>query len=117
MTALKDIPEIKKPLVTSKGQAKLQKTDIFKKIMWFGYDNENSWISITSERVKEILEMNEQGKKPDTLKENDIEVKDEVSEAINSDLERLDRKFQKKSKNKKRRKNRKFRSRNKKNIQ
>ena len=117
MDALKDIPEIKKPLLTSKGQAKLQKTDIFKKIMWFGYDNENSWISIPAHRAKEIIAMNEQGKKPATLKENDIEVKDEVSEALNSDLERLDKKFQKKTKNKKRRKNRKFRGRNRKNTQ
>jgi cell fate regulator YaaT (PSP1 superfamily) len=112
MDALKDIPELKKPLITSKGEAKLQKTDIFKKIMWFGYENENSWISIPAKRVKEIIKLNEADKKPATLKEDNIEVKDEVSEALNSDLERLDKKFQKKTKNKKRRKNRKFRNRN-----
>ena len=112
MDALKDIPELKKPLITNKGEARLQKTDIFKKIMWFGYENENSWISIPAKRVKEIIELNEANKKPATLKEDNIEVKDEVSEALNSDLERLDKKFQKKTKNKKRRKNRKFRNRN-----
>ena len=117
MDALKDIPELKKPLITSKGQAKLQKTDIFKKIMWFGYDNENSWISIPTDRVKEIIRLNEEGKKPATLREDDIEAKDEVSEALNSDLEKLDKKFQKRSKNKKRRKNRKFRNKNKKSQQ
>lgn len=117
MDALKDIPELKKPLLTSKGEARLQKTDIFKKIMWFGYETENSWISIPAERVKEIIILNEEGKKPATLKEDDIEVKDEVSEALNSDLERLDKKYQKKTNNKKRRNNRKFRPRNKKRNQ
>jgi hypothetical protein len=80
--------------------------------MWFGYENENSWISIPAERVKEIIKLNEEDKKPATLKEDSIEVKDEVSEALNSDLERLDKKFQKRTNTKKRRKNRKFRNRN-----
>jgi len=111
MDALKDIPELKKPLLTSKGEARLQKTDIFKKIMWFGYENENSWISIPAARVKEIIKLNEEDKKPATLKEDNIEIKDEVSEALNSDLERLDKKFQNRTKTKKRRKNRKFRNR------
>jgi cell fate regulator YaaT (PSP1 superfamily) len=117
MDALKDIPELKKPLLTNKGEAKLQKTDIFKKIMWFGYENENSWISIPATRVKEIIELNEANKKPATLKEDSIEVKDEVSEALNSDLERLDKKFQNRTKPKKRRKNRKFKNRNRKSNQ
>ncbi len=112
MDALQDIPELKKPLLTSKGEAKLQKTDIFKKIMWFGYENENSWIPIPTDRVKEIMKLNEEGVKPATLKEDNIDEKDEVSEALNSDLERLDKKFQKRSKNKNRRKNRMGRKRN-----
>ena len=109
MDALKEIPELTKPLLTSKGEARLQKTDIFKKIMWFGYENENSWISIHIDRVNEIIKLNEAGKRPATLKEDNIELKDEVSEALNSDLERLDKKFNRKSKKKKRRKNRKNR--------
>lgn len=110
MDALKDIPELNGPLLTSKGEAKLQKTDIFKKIMWFGYESDNSWIPIAADRVKEVILLNKEGKKPATLKEDNIEPKDEVSEALNSDLERLDKKFQNKSKNKKRRHSRKFRN-------
>ena len=110
MDALKDIPELNGPLLTSKGEAKLQKTDIFKKIMWFGYESDNSWIPIATDRVKEVILLNKEGKKPATLKEDNIEPKDEVSEALNSDLERLDKKFQNKSKNKKRRPSRKFRN-------
>jgi cell fate regulator YaaT (PSP1 superfamily) len=109
MDALKEIPELNKPLLTNKGEARLQKTDIFKKIMWFGYENENSWIPISISRVNEIIKLNEVGKRPATLKEDNIDLKDEVSEALNSDLERLDQKFKTKSKKKKRRKNRKNR--------
>lgn len=110
MDALRDIPDIKKPLITSKGEAKLQKTDIFKKIMWFGYESDNTWIPISASRAKEVIKLNEEGKKPATLKEDNIELKDEASEALNSDLERLDKKYQNKSKNKKRRKNRNYRN-------
>jgi cell fate regulator YaaT (PSP1 superfamily) len=110
MDALKDIPEIKKPLLTSKGEAKLQKTDIFKKIMWFGYESDNTWIPIPAARAKEVIKLNEEGKKPATLKEDNIDLKDEASEALNSDLERLDKKYQNKSKKKKRRKNRNYRN-------
>ncbi len=101
MDALKDIPELRRPLLTSKGEAKLQKTDIFKKTMWFGYENDNSWIPISTDRVKEIVKLNKENKKPATLKEDNIDSKDEVSEALNSDLERLDKKFLKKSKKRK----------------
>jgi cell fate regulator YaaT (PSP1 superfamily) len=96
MEALRDIPTIDKPLLTLKGDAHLQKTDIFKKIMWFGYANENAWIPISATRAKEIIEMNAEGKKPETLKEDALEVKGEVSEALNSDLELLDQKFKQK---------------------
>ena len=37
MEALEDIPKVEGPLLTEKGEATLQKTDIFRKIMWFGF--------------------------------------------------------------------------------
>ncbi len=117
LDALKDIPEITKPLITSKGEARLQKTDIFKKIMWFGYENENSWISIPVERVKEIIKQNEEGRIPATLKEDTLTANEEISEVLNSDLERLDKKFKNKGRRKKRRKGRRNRNRNNKNNQ
>jgi cell fate regulator YaaT (PSP1 superfamily) len=103
MAALKDIPEVTRPLLTQKGEARLQKTDIFRKLMWFGYENENSWISIPVSRVHEILQLNKKNQKPATLKEDSIAI-EEVSEVLNSDLDQLDRKFRNKSR-KKRRKN------------
>jgi cell fate regulator YaaT (PSP1 superfamily) len=102
MEALKDIPEVEAPLLTEKGEATLQKTDIFRKIMWFGYKQEDTWYPLNIARVNAILEMNRSGKKPATLEEDQLAQKD-TSLPLNSDLDSLDKKFRDKSKNKKRR--------------
>ncbi len=101
MDALKGIPEVEAPLLTERGEARLQKTDIFRRIMWFGYKEDNNWYPLNIDRVNEILEMNKAGKKPVSLQINEEEVKIPLAK-LNSDLENLDRKFQDKSKNKKR---------------
>lgn len=106
MEALVDIPEIEAPLVTEKGEAFLQKTDIFKKIMWFGYKNENTWIPVDAFRVSEVMELNKKGQKPATLLEDEEADTEDTTMALNSDLEELDRKFKKKTKRKKRKKKR-----------
>ena len=106
MEALVDIPEIEAPLITEKGEAFLQKTDIFKKIMWFGYKNENTWIPVDSSRVSEVMELNKKGQKPATLLEDEEADIEDTTMALNSDLEELDRKFKKKTKRKKRNKKR-----------
>lgn len=109
MEALKDIPEVESPLQTQRGAAKLQKTDIFRKIMWFGYDDDNNWHAVDVERVKEILELNKKGKKPSSLQENEIATDDLDTSSINSDLEAMDRKFSGQGKKKKKKKKNKFR--------
>ncbi len=105
--ALKDIPEVDEFLLTSRGKARLQKTDIFKKIMWFGYDDDNNWQAVEVARVQEILEMNKKGNKPFSLLENESSTEKNQSSAINSDLEAMDKKFSgnRKKKKKKRKKN------------
>jgi cell fate regulator YaaT (PSP1 superfamily) len=105
MEALKHIPRLEGPLQLEQGNAKLQKTDIFRKIMWFGYDTENTWFPIEVDRVKEIIALNKKGVKPATLFEN-VEAEKEDISTINSDLERLDKKFSSKNKKKKKRKSR-----------
>jgi len=113
MDALEDIPQIDGPLVTEKGKAKLQKTDIFRKTMWFGYDDENAWIPINVNRVKEILALNKKNKRPASLLEDNVPDKDSV--ALNSDLDRIDKKYSQKSKkrrNKKRKNKRGNRQKN-----
>ena len=99
MDALKDIPKIEGPLQTEKGDAVLQKTDIFRKIMWFGYKEENSWIPLDVSRVNSILEQNKKGQKPATLEKD----QEELVEAgpINTDLARLDKKYRNKARSKK----------------
>lgn len=106
MDALQDIPAVDEPLLTEKGRAFLQKTDIFKKIMWFGYAEESSWHPLSVKRVNEILELNRKGVKPATLDENEVVLKDD-KEALKekSELSRFDSKFKKKKKKKKKSRN------------
>ena len=104
---LADIPEVSAPLLTLKGKAVLQKTDIFRKIMWFGYDGESNWHPVTIERVSHILELNGKGKKPASLME-DAEKEHLDAVTLDSDLERMDKKFNRQQKGKGRKnKNRK----------
>lgn len=102
MDALKHIPEISHPLLTEKGEATLQKTDIFRRIMWFGYKEESAWYPLNVDRVNEILQLNQEGRKPATLELNELVEREPVS-VLNSDLERLDKKFSNKGGRNKRR--------------
>ena len=67
MDALKDIPNHVDYLDTLKGKAKLQKTDIFKKMMWFSFQGEENWIALPIASVREIQEMNKNGVRPEDL--------------------------------------------------
>jgi cell fate regulator YaaT (PSP1 superfamily) len=102
MDALEGIPAIDEPLLTEKGRAFLQKTDIFKKIMWFGYSEESSWHPLSVKRVNEILELNKKGVKPASLDTNEVVLKDDTAALKEkSELARFDSKFSKKKKKKK----------------
>jgi len=94
MDALEDIPEVKF-IKTKRGDARLEKTDIFRKLMWFSYKDENTWHPIPAKRVKEIIALNKKGETPEslTLDEVVLELKDTK---INSDLEKMDARFRKK---------------------
>lgn len=104
MEALEDIPKVEGPLLTEKGEATLQKTDIFRKIMWFGFREENTWYPLNVSRVNEILGLNRDGKKPATLDKDQEEEKATV-QVLNSDLQRMDQKYRNKSKKKKKKRN------------
>lgn len=92
--ALSDIPEVKY-LKTKKGDVRLEKTDIFRKLMWFSYRDENTWHPISAKRATEILEMNKKDEVPETLEVDEFEI-DLKDTKINSDLERMDARFKKK---------------------
>jgi cell fate regulator YaaT (PSP1 superfamily) len=52
MDALKTIPDNVNILRTERGDARLQKTDIFKQLMWFSLPGEEAWIPIKASRSK-----------------------------------------------------------------
>ncbi len=67
--AVKDFPNTEGiKLKAKKGQAFHQKTDIFKRIIWYSYEGESDvFIPLSVERVKEVMEMNKKGEFPDEL--------------------------------------------------
>ena len=78
MDALKAFPDTKKYLKTSKGEARFIKMDIFKGLLWYAYINSEDykWYQLSTEQVHEILLLNKQGEKADSLSE--IEIIEEV---------------------------------------
>jgi cell fate regulator YaaT (PSP1 superfamily) len=105
LDAIKDIPKLEDPLKTKKGVAFLQKTDIFRKIMWFGFANENIWHPIPAKRVIEIINLNKKGIQPENLQLDQDNSRFEQAKAITSDLERLDKKYGSSKKKKSKRRN------------
>lgn len=105
MQALEDIPQVEKPLQTQNGDARLEKTDIFRKVLWFSMANDTNWHAVPAARVKEIQAMNKRGKKPANLVDNEVvETKADFA-PINNDLAEMDKRFNEKGKKKKRRNN------------
>ncbi len=67
--ALKEFPSENTILKTNSGEAEHQKTDVFKKIMWFAYkkDNNATLVPIPLQSVNEIIKINRKGKQPESL--------------------------------------------------
>jgi cell fate regulator YaaT (PSP1 superfamily) len=70
LDALKDFPNADVVLKTMRGEAIHQKTDIFKKLMWYSYVSDpGNVLAITVENVIKVIEENKQGILPDKLEE------------------------------------------------
>ena len=67
MDALHEFPKDADFLKTENGDARLVKTDIFKKLMVYEYSDASKQYALTIDKVKEIRAMNVEGKKPDHL--------------------------------------------------
>lgn len=68
LDAIKDFPEGTPRLETKKAAAFHQKTDIFKRVMFYAYvDDPGNFIAVPISRVKHIMELNKNGEKPDVL--------------------------------------------------
>ncbi|WP_310394580.1 regulatory iron-sulfur-containing complex subunit RicT [Hymenobacter sp.] len=105
LDALKDIPQVQRPLQTAKGEAFLQKTDIFRRRMWFAFKGDNNWVMLDTSRVRELLEMNKRGEKIESLLAPREEAPEpEVSAIVEGSLDRLDDKIKSSSKRTKRKK-------------
>jgi cell fate regulator YaaT (PSP1 superfamily) len=111
MEALLVFPENADKLKTQNGTAFLQKTDIFKKEMVYCYKTRLKYYKLSVDRVKEILEMNKQGKLPEELidyekVEIEIGFEDTVGQLTLETLEKTSRKRRNKRRKKNKNKNR-----------
>ena len=80
LDALKDIPRNDIKLITEKGTAVCQKTDIFKRILWYGYEKQGmNWHKISVDKANEIIALNRKGEKVSCLE--DFEEEERISES------------------------------------
>lgn len=107
LDAIKHLPKPNSKLRTKKGLAHHIKTDIFKGIMWFVYEESSSGgpIPLSAERVKEILSLNEAKTFPEDLHDF-VDVVEPVEESYTNVVgqDSLTRFDKEKAKRKKRRK-------------
>ena len=70
--ALKEFPKGDRfTLETERGSARVQKTDILRRIMWFSYSSRDAnWVAMPVEEVNRIAELNKKGEKPADLLED-----------------------------------------------
>ena len=110
LDALKEFPDNSIKLKTEKGEAIHQKSDVFRKIMWYSYlDDQSKMLALTIENVKQILEQNLKGVYPKSLEDHALQQEAKVEEAATQldegDIHRFDIKAGKTSKNKRRKNN------------
>lgn len=107
--ALKAFPRTDIKLNTEKGRAFHVKTDVFKKQMWYLYENNSEgagsgFIPIKPERVHDIIKMNKAGKKPVDLKDFmeivEVEEPDYTNVVGQDSLNRFEHVFKRKKKKK-----------------
>jgi cell fate regulator YaaT (PSP1 superfamily) len=78
MDALKDFPRTDTWLQTEKGTAIFQKMDIFKGLVWYAYkDNPMQWHQLEVKRANEIIELNKDKKKVQSLEDFALEIEPE----------------------------------------
>lgn len=93
--ALKSFPDHRISLKTQKGEARFQKYDIFKGLMWYSYvTDRSSMMAIPVEKVKEIMAENKEGILPEQLEDyafiKEQKNADYGEEGRNVDLKKLE---------------------------
>ncbi len=67
---LNKFPDNQTVLKTKKGNAMYHKTDVFKGLMWYFYENDfSSLMPVHFRKVKKVIDLNRKGKTPDSLEE------------------------------------------------
>jgi cell fate regulator YaaT (PSP1 superfamily) len=105
LDAQRNFPDTSIPLETTDGTAYHQKTDVYRRLMWYAYSREESsnFIALSVERVSEIIEANKQNKKfkiePEENKETGKVAKQELDYKNVVGQESLTRFDEKKNKN------------------
>lgn len=79
-------------LKTKKGKCFYNKIDIFKKIVWYSYADDNSKIfAIPLDKVNEIIKMNNEGKFPEKLEDFAVVNQAKVEEGVSYSMDELKR--------------------------
>lgn len=87
--AIRELPNTDVVLKTKKGDASFQKADVFKRLVWYAYANdESNMMAIPVDKVREIIEMNRKREMPDKLE--DFAFKQEKKSEFNPVLEEDD---------------------------
>lgn len=72
--ALKKFPPANTAIRFKKGLALYKKTDVFRGIMWYAYEGENDLHALPAEKVKEIIEMNNNQQYPEKIEDFQVEL-------------------------------------------
>ena len=103
MDAQTHIPKVSEPLEFEDGPVYLIKTDILRQLMYFSYDKGSlsDLYVLTAEEVKEVIKMNRNGLRPESLKgDGSIEMPEFITAVGEGSISRFDKPAKKKHKHK-----------------
>ncbi len=97
LEALKEFPNQNTWLKTKKGDAEYQKADVFKRIIWYSYRNDNaSMMAIPLDKALEIIRSNAAGTIPEQLEDFAVTMEqktDEINHFDQDELKRFDEEY------------------------
>ena len=87
LDALSRIPKVNGPLEFEDGPAYLRKTDILRETMYFSYEKSSdaTLFPLSAEEVREIIEMNRDGEKAESLRPEPVQRTPEFVSAVGDD--------------------------------
>ena len=95
--ALKKFPPANISIRFKKGLAMYKKTDVFRGIMWYAYENESDLYAIPAESVKQLIEMNRHQEYPERLEDYQVELMSTAALAQETDNAEFERELRRMS--------------------